>query len=516
MITFCSLNLFGAASTEKESFTFLTGLSVDGILLSDQIGLAPVFKSCDPLSLTFTEMPECSYLALSLTTVDPMTGIPISGPSYLDFNIIYPTGDGEISLKCLTDFVECRLFEPYLGQTFQLSISLGGEDCVSVPWLQGYFRVFGASQSLPTNLSLNLPTQVDQFETFFDCEPILLSFTAIGEYDSLYLDIVSIDRNYGTPIYGSNYLDFSTSLVMASGQFIDLNCIDDPIGCNLFSDYLGGVFQVRITLVETICRRQVSEVGYFQVSGAPTTSSIQLKLASGSGEIFEEVTEVENASPLGNGGGSVVFSSDHGELDSVRITIQEVDCITGENVAIPLVDQASYELFSSGLFDEHPRWAFNLNSIEINGVQGYFYDNPEEVNGHCYRLEIIVSNICGAGIDSSFFFFDENLYLTGELIEQNRTPAFTDREYTNRQTPTKAQIIPQPADQQAFIKLDHPYTGLFTLSLFSTNGKMLMHYSEKMTDGKYELTINNLPAGLYYYQLELPDQLPITGKLLRQ
>ncbi|WP_044085721.1 hypothetical protein [Lewinella cohaerens] len=510
MIVFSPLSLHGATIAKKENFALLTGLSLDGIILSDQVELAPIFKSCDPLSLAFTEMPGCSYLEFSLTTVDPLTGIPIYGPSYLDFQIIHPTGEGEISLKCLTDFVECRLFEPYLGQTFQISISLAGDDCVSIPWQEGYFQVFAAAQSLPNDLSLNFPPQVDQFETFFDCEPIVLSFTASGEYDNAFLEIVSINPNYGAPIYGSDYLDFSTTLTVTSGQFIDLNCIADPIDCNLFAEYLGGLFRVRIILEESVCGRQVSEVGYFRVTGAPTTSSIQLRLASGSISVYEEVTEVENASALGNQGGAFGILSTNGDIDSIRVTIQQIDCITGEDMEAPLLEESSYQ------FPTSPNAFYNFNSLEINGVQGYFRDNPEEVDGNCYRLEIIASNFCGAAIDSSFFFFDENIYLTNESRDLDRTLTSTNREHTSNTVPTKAQIVPQPAQQQAWLKLDHPYTGAFTLSLFSSTGKMLTHYSEIMTDGKWALPIDNFLPGLYYYQSQIPDQLPITGKLLRQ
>jgi len=34
-----------------------------------------------------------------------------------------------------------------------------------------------------------------------------------------------------------------------------------------------------------------------------------------------------------------------------------------------------------------------------------------------------------------------------------------------------------------------------------------------MSDGQCTLPIGSLPSGLYYYQLQLPEQLPISGKM---
>lgn len=80
----------------------------------------------------------------------------------------------------------------------------------------------------------------------------------------------------------------------------------------------------------------------------------------------------------------------------------------------------------------------------------------------------------------------------------------------------EAQVIPQPARQQAWLKLDQPYAGEFALTIFNGNGQMLTKVADEMTNGQCSLPVGSLPSGLYYYQLQLPKQLPISGKIIKQ
>jgi hypothetical protein len=364
----------------------------------------------------------------------------------------------------------------------------------------------------PTISNLNiegtaLPTSFTSIPSFFNCSDIRLNYTATGVYDDITIEIVSVNPITGTPIPGLNY---SITLPSTTTLPIDLRCLDDVVNCDLFDSYLGGSFLITVTLDNTACESQASVQGFFEVFGAPTPITVDLDINSGSGITYDAVSSVDFASAVGNKGGSFDISNSSGDIDYFRVTIVQVDCSTGADIATLLAQVTNTPFPSSGNAN------YNFNTLEINGSQGYFGGNP--VDGNCYRFEVTLGNVCGEASALTYIIFDASMYLQNGSNNSNRASATVDRKNQSTLTSTvlKAQVIPQPAQQQAWLKLDQPYTGEFVLTILNSKGQILTKVADKMANGQCTLPIGSLPSGLYYYQLQLPEQLPLSGKIIKQ
>lgn len=353
-----------------------------------------------------------------------------------------------------------------------------------------------------------LPNQVGSVPTFFNCSTIGLDYNAAGDYDNVIIEIVSVNPLDGTPIYGTGFLDYAITLPNTTTLPIDLRCLDDAVNCDLFTAYLGQTFLLTVTLEGETCNTEASTSGFFEVFGAPSPITIDLDINSGSGNTCDADDDVLNACHVGNKGGSFDISNSSGDIDYFRVTIQQVDCTTGADIGGVLLQGANTPFPSSGNAN------YNFNSLEINGSPGYFANNP--VDGLCYRVEVTLGNACGEASSLTYIFFDATLYLQGDDSNNWNSFAITERNQSAIPRPTTARIIPQPVQQQARLQLDTRYQGESILAIFNSNGQLLLQQDKEVASGQLALPIDGLLPGLYYYQLQLPDQLPITGKFIKQ
>lgn len=130
-------------------------LSVDGLLLPEQtMTTVPVFYNCDNIDLAVNYSGSPTSHSVHIYSVDPVTGLQISGPPYLDYfgNFGGPP-PAAIDLRCLDDPVACDMFNGYFGQTFAVEVSLK-DRCGTTKQL-GYFRVFDAPYG-PADIDLRI------------------------------------------------------------------------------------------------------------------------------------------------------------------------------------------------------------------------------------------------------------------------------------------------------------------------------------------------------------------------
>jgi WD40 repeat protein len=390
----------------------------------------------------------------------------------------------------------------YVNATYALPQQIDGE-------LDAAF--YGVDPPSISGLSIDmtaLPDQVGSAPTFFNCSPIGLGYNAGGDYDNVVIEIVSVNPLDGTPIYGTGFLDYAITLPNTTTLPIDLRCLDDAVNCDLFTAYLGQTFLLTVTLEGETCNTEASTSGFFEVFGAPSPITIDLDINSGSGTTCDADDDVINACHVGNKGGSFDISNSSGDIDYFRVTIQQVDCTTGADIGGVLLQGANTPFPSSGNAN------YNFNSLEINGSTGYFAENP--VDGLCYRVEVTLGNVCGEASSLTYIFFDATLYLQGDGSNLWGSSAITERNQGVLLPPTSARIIPQPVQQQARLQLDTRYQGESILVIFNSNGQLLLQQNKEATSGQIALPVDGLLPGLYYYQLQLPDQLPITGKFVKQ
>ena len=75
-------------------------------------------------------------------------------------------------------------------------------------------------------------------------------------------------------------------------------------------------------------------------------------------------------------------------------------------------------------------------------------------------------------------------------------------------------ILPNPFSKTSTISMDAPQGEAFTLRLFDAFGKQVLVQQVKAPTNLLEL--DNIPAGLYFYQLQQSGQIKSLGKMIKQ
>lgn len=130
-------------------------LSIDQLTLPESVGGAiPAFYNCDNIDLEFDYSGTPVSYSVSIYSVDPLTGIQVSGPPFLDyFNTFAGAPPAAIDLRCIDDLVNCDLFSGYFAQTFAVEVAINGR--CTTDSRKGYFRVFDAPTS-PADIKLEV------------------------------------------------------------------------------------------------------------------------------------------------------------------------------------------------------------------------------------------------------------------------------------------------------------------------------------------------------------------------
>jgi len=152
---------------------------------------------------------------------------------------------------------------------------------------------------------------------------------------------------------------------------------------------------------------------------------------------------------------------------------------------------------SSSVLNNDPA---NINGLTVGTIVNnplYFYSNPN----NCYKVIYTVGNPCGS--QASTGYFTNNTFC--------RTGSFDDEFSINSTT-----VSPNPTKESTTISFTLEEAKPVTLKLMDMKGnEYLILDNEILGSGKYdkELNLNNLPSGIYIYQL-LTDKLK-TGKIIK-
>jgi WD40 repeat protein len=130
-------------------------LSIDQLTLPESVGGAiPAFYNCDNIDLEIDYSGTPVSYSVSIYSVDPLTGIQVSGPPFLDyFDTFAGAPPAAIDLRCIDDPVNCDLFSGYFAQTFAVEVAINGR--CTTDSRKGYFKVFDAPNS-PVDIEMEV------------------------------------------------------------------------------------------------------------------------------------------------------------------------------------------------------------------------------------------------------------------------------------------------------------------------------------------------------------------------
>jgi hypothetical protein len=223
---------------------------------------------------------------------------------------------------------------------------------------------------------------------FYDCNPINWSVSYTGLPTSWSIMIYSVDPATGNQLFGSPYLNYSTSGTGPVPSPIDLN----DLGPGLFDNYLGQTFAIKVTVRNECGTSSDFMLCYFRVLGAPAPATINLQVNPGNGIPCPASHDITAPCLTSIYSASVNMGNSQGDITFYSLKIDQVDCSTGGIIAnIYTGPQVSV----SGA---NQLTALNLNDLEINGNFGYFLDKC----CRCYRVEATIGNECGSSMDYSF------------------------------------------------------------------------------------------------------------------
>ncbi|HKK78284.1 MAG TPA: T9SS type A sorting domain-containing protein [Phaeodactylibacter sp.] len=343
------------------------------------------------------------------------------------------------------------------------------------------------------------PSSIEgEIPCFYDCNPLDLLVDYSGTAGASVVNIVSVDPATGNPLFGAPYLDFSGSVDLSNSP-VDLRCLQDAVGCDLFEGYYGQTFRITIAL-ENLCGGE-EVVGYFKVLGPPTdVTDINLQIAPGNTTAFCPASQ-DLSSPCnaGTASGSIDFTNTNGDVTFYRIKIWDVDCATGEESL--LYDGPQVAVNGSGNLAP-----IGLSSLEINGTTVYFVLN--NYVGRCIRVEVEVGNPCGSITDFTYIQFDGNYFNGGDP----RSTALL-----NGDNGTSASLYPNPFHGELNLQFEarQPQTAQF--QLFSSTGQ-LVHQQVLSVDAGVNLRrvqLRDIPDGVYFYKLTTTDEV-YSGSIVKQ
>jgi hypothetical protein len=349
------------------------------------------------------------------------------------------------------------------------------------------------------------------------CGPIDLELDATGTPMDYQIDIVSINSLNGTP--------FSTiasvTLPMSTTFPLDLNCLLSS-ACTLFDATVNGgtpTFRIDVTLV-TRCET-VTKSGFFEVFNLPNNVNGVLGMNAGNGNPTCMSSQNINSPCLGTvNGANIDLQSSTGAITFYQLKIDEVSCATGA-VINNLYDGPQENVTNPG--------TIVLNTLEINGVQGFFSQNNQGADWlfRCLRIEATVGNNCGSTTDFTYFQFNSlffqdpdgsefNFSVNNESLNQNA--AKIELENSEDLVSLEVATYPNPFKNQLIFSITTEKEADYSLRILNSSGQTINQEFTYSTlyrgTNSIDIEMGELTPGLYFYQLQVGDKIK-TGKILK-
>lgn len=406
------------------------------------------------------------------------------------------TSNGPASPAFNNLIVHSSQFNGFLGSLdyYKLPDQIDGED-------YNYFYGVGAVNI--TGMNINGTPLADAVPppppAFYNCNPINWTAFWTGQPASWTIDIFSVDPATGNQLFGTPYLNYSTSGTGNIPSPVDLRTIAAPGIPDLFANYLGQTFAIRVTATNECGNSTDFMLCYFRVLGPPAQTNINLQVNPGNGTPCPASQNIASPCPASIYSASLNMGNSQGDISYYSLKIDEVNCSTSAVISNVYTGPQVSVAGASQLT------ALGLNDLEIQGSTGYFVNKC----CRCYRVEATIGNECGSSMDYSYIKFTVNCScLWGGGGDE--------RSDTGQQgLPGGVRLAPNPVAD--YIQFFPDETGVFpavrTLLIFNVQGSATMRMDKPDLSGP--VAVDRLPSGVYTYLLET-EAGPLSGKFVKQ
>lgn len=316
----------------------------------------------------------------------------------------------------------------------------------------------------------------------YNCAPINLETTLSGTPSSYSIHVYSTDPATGLQISGPGYLDYMFNGTGVPPSSIDLRCLQGP-ACQLFDTAISAghyTFAVVMTL-ENRCE-SLSMLGHIKVFAAPAPAQIGLEVNSINGIPCPASHNIASPCLAGIYSASLNFGNSQGDITFYQLTIDEVNCSTG-NVIANIYTGQQVPVSGVGSLTALP-----LNGLVINGNMGFFA-NPAWLN-RCLRITAVVGNPCGSSTDFTYLKFDGQ-YLGGSETG-DRSAGEPEAKPGTGDTKGYLKAFPNPFSDELTISLFLAEEAPVTVTVVAASGRVVAMPCDHA----------NLPAGRHLFSLQ--------------
>lgn len=331
-----------------------------------------------------------------------------------------------------------------------------------------------------------------QLPLFYDCSELLLELeNSTGDPDNFYITIQNVESEAGLPLPCEPYLCYTSNNLASQYPLLplDLRCLESP-GCDLFEGFTQyKYFRVEIEYRKGRCEMN-SRVAYFRMGDEPTPVSIGLAVNSSQpgGNDTPPATVIGDAVGIGVYSGSIELDNSAGDITTVSIEIDEVNCATGATIQSLTVEP--FAVASQADLQD-----IALNGLTVEGTQGFFGNNANFWFGRCLRLTATVSNQCGSASAFSFLTFDSFSLQDDET--SGRSKPGTTNFYTDE---IRISVYPNPVKDRLNIEIPQ-VDRIALLRIFDPTGRELFARSA-FTETTLSLSLADWPGGVYTLRIE--------------
>ncbi|HND88821.1 MAG TPA: T9SS type A sorting domain-containing protein, partial [Saprospiraceae bacterium] len=409
------------------------------------------------------------------------------------------TGNGPVSaaFNGLSVFSSGSVFAA--GNHYKLPDQIDGED---------YDYFFGVSSYDITGTTINGTNLAEHVPppppAFYNCNALTIATTWTGQSASWTIQIYSVDPSTGNQLFGAPYLNFSTSGIGNVPTPVDLRTLGGS--SDLFANYLGQTFAIRITGVNLCGNSTDFLLCYFRVLGPPASTTINLQVNPGNGIPCLASHNISTPCLTSIYSASLNMGSSTGDITYYSLKIYRVNCSSGNNETL-VFDNSANPVPVSGA---NQLTAIGLNDLVINGSTGYFVDKC----CLCYRIEATIGNSCGSSTDYSFIKFtlpNCNCFEGGGGSER----ASPQGNNSYRVLLEDVWAVPNPAEGEIRFVASNDHEGMLCHAalIFDAVGNVVVRLANHNLGDP--IVIGGLPAGLYYYRLHTL-QGSVSGQFIKQ
>jgi hypothetical protein len=336
---------------------------------------------------------------------------------------------------------------------------------------------------------------------FYECNPLTLQAT-VADATTYSLRIENLP---GTPP-----LLIETNSEPVPGPFITEDLLNISINTNIGTQTglqnQTGTYRVTLTL-NTDCSGSTIREGVFKLEASPDPATAQIAMIRGC-QGCSTCYSQDLAAPcvIGVAGGSLEITN-VANIDYYRIDeLAEIDCATGTVIET---------LYTETNNSNPPPTTFSINAFNIQLPNssnipwtgtGYFFNNAIAVANRCYRLTVVVGNVCGEVSDFTYF------QPSGQYRLANPATAVEGavREAT-------VSLFPNPVASNAMISYELTIPASVEVSFSDLSGQVVARESfPQQTAGTHQQKVNlsSLPSGVYLYQIHMADEVKV-GRIVK-